>query len=51
MNEVFVTGPGWLNLIIVGILFGFGFAIGGWLWSAILAAIQRATHKSPPATP
>ena len=30
-----------LGAVVFGILFGFGFAIGGWIWASILAAFAR----------
>lgn len=40
MIEVF-PAPGWLNVIVFGILFGFGFAIGGWLWAKLVSLASR----------
>ncbi len=31
-----------LWLIVDGILFGFGFAIGTWLWGALVGAVGRS---------
>jgi len=31
----------WLGLIVTGLLFGFGFAIGQTLWGAIIGLVQR----------
>jgi hypothetical protein len=30
-----------LTFLVYAILFGFGFAIGGWLWSVLIGAVRR----------
>ena len=30
-----------LIFLFYSVLFGFGFAIGGWLWSALIGAVKR----------
>jgi hypothetical protein len=36
-----IYGPPVLNTILVGFLFGFGFAAGSWLWGALVGAVNR----------
>lgn len=37
-----------LGTIIFGILFGFGFAIGGWIWGLIVGAFSRLRQPKQP---
>ena len=30
-----------LGAVVFGILFGFGFSIGGWLWGVLVGAFKR----------
>ena len=30
-----------IGAIVFGILFGFGFAIGGWLWASLVSLVSR----------
>lgn len=34
-----LLSPAWANVIVVGILFGFGWSIGAWVWHKIVTAL------------
>ncbi len=36
-----LVGNGWLELILTGLLFGFGFAIGQTLWGLLVSLFNR----------
>lgn len=35
------TGIGWLDLVVLGLLVGFGWGIGASLWSGLLGLLRR----------